>query len=106
MLCKYHFSKKGQVFFYILWVVTLIMQSRVDVKVDDNDIKAGSYQATWTPGSGKDDGYGVIYINGDQNTSIQVEPNKAVDLSFKDGDTITFQFAGNGDNDKLTLDQK
>ena len=82
--------------------------SKVDVKVDDNDIKAGSYQATWTPGSGKDDGYGygVIYINGDQNTSIQVEPNKPVDLSFKDGDTITFQFAGNGDNDKLTLDQK
>lgn len=45
------------------------------------------------------------YINGDQN-SIQVEPDKPTDVTFKDGDTITFQFAGNGDNDKLTLDQK
>ena len=48
----------------------------------------------------------LLGINGDQNTSIQVEPNKPVDLSFKDGDTITFQFAGNGDTDKLTLDHK
>ncbi|MGY0292453.1 hypothetical protein [Limosilactobacillus fermentum] len=82
---------------------------KVDVKVDDNDIKAGSYQAIWTPGaiggSSKDYGYGIIYINGDQN-SIQVEPDKPTDVTFKDGDTITFQFAGNGDNDKLTLDQK
>lgn len=82
---------------------------KVDVKVDDNDIKAGSYQAIWTPGviggSSKDYGYGIIYINGDQN-SIQVEPDKPTDVTFKDGDTITFQFAGNGDNDKLILDQK
>lgn len=82
---------------------------KVDVKVDDNDIKAGSYQAIWTPGaiggSSKDYGYGIIYINGDQN-SIQVEPDKPTDVTFKDGDTITFQFAGNGDNDKLTLNQK
>ncbi|QPB57103.1 hypothetical protein GFB64_08370 [Lacticaseibacillus paracasei] len=28
MLCKHHFSKNGQVFFHIFWVVTLIMQSR------------------------------------------------------------------------------
>ncbi|KAA1039204.1 alpha/beta hydrolase, partial [Lacticaseibacillus paracasei] len=28
-LCKHHFSKNGQVFFHIFWVVTLIMQSRV-----------------------------------------------------------------------------
>ncbi|MCT4386616.1 hypothetical protein EFT54_16215 [Lacticaseibacillus paracasei] len=28
MLCKNHFSKKGQVFFHIFWVVTLIIQSR------------------------------------------------------------------------------
>ena len=83
--------------------------TKVDVKVDDNDIKAGSYQATWTPGaiggSSKDYGYGIIYINGDQNSN-QVEPDKPTDVTFKDGDTITFQFAGNGDNDKLTLDQK
>ncbi|TJY19506.1 alpha/beta hydrolase, partial [Lacticaseibacillus paracasei] len=26
---KHHFSKNGQVFFHIFWVVTLIMQSRV-----------------------------------------------------------------------------
>ncbi|MDM7533255.1 hypothetical protein QUD75_13640, partial [Lacticaseibacillus paracasei] len=25
---KHHFSKNGQVFFHIFWVVTLIMQSR------------------------------------------------------------------------------
>ncbi|WP_445623756.1 Ltp family lipoprotein, partial [Lacticaseibacillus paracasei] len=29
MLCKHHFSKNGQVFFHIFWVVTLIMQSRL-----------------------------------------------------------------------------
>ncbi|MCT3380094.1 hypothetical protein EFP52_16645, partial [Lacticaseibacillus paracasei] len=29
MLCKHHFSKNGQVFFHIFWVVTLIMQSRM-----------------------------------------------------------------------------
>ncbi|RWZ67296.1 hypothetical protein EQK34_14395 [Lacticaseibacillus paracasei] len=29
MLCKHHFSKNGQVFFHIFWVVTLIMQSRI-----------------------------------------------------------------------------
>ncbi|KAA1040530.1 alpha/beta hydrolase, partial [Lacticaseibacillus paracasei] len=28
-LCKHHFSKNGQVFFHIFWVVTLIMQSRL-----------------------------------------------------------------------------
>lgn len=31
MLCKHHFSKNGQVFFHIFWVVTLIMQSRISV---------------------------------------------------------------------------
>ena len=31
MLCKHHFSKNGQVFFHIFWVVTLIMQSRHQV---------------------------------------------------------------------------
>ncbi|WP_324280338.1 oligosaccharide flippase family protein [Lacticaseibacillus paracasei] len=29
MLCKHHFSKNGQAFFHIFWVVTLIMQSRI-----------------------------------------------------------------------------
>ncbi|RKW78935.1 alpha/beta hydrolase, partial [Lacticaseibacillus paracasei] len=28
---KHHFSKNGQVFFHIFWVVTLIMQSRLPV---------------------------------------------------------------------------
>ncbi|TXJ63681.1 hypothetical protein FGO89_15380 [Lacticaseibacillus paracasei] len=32
MLCKHHFSKNGQVFFHIFWVVTLIMQSRLSNK--------------------------------------------------------------------------
>lgn len=32
MLCKHHFSKNGQVFFHIFWVVTLIMQSREGIK--------------------------------------------------------------------------
>ncbi|MCT4384157.1 hypothetical protein EFT54_02470 [Lacticaseibacillus paracasei] len=31
MLCKHHFSKNGQVFFHIFWVVTLIMQSRLQM---------------------------------------------------------------------------
>ncbi|MCT3337530.1 hypothetical protein EFP53_06755, partial [Lacticaseibacillus paracasei] len=33
MLCKHHFSKNGQVFFHIFWVVTLIMQSRRHFKI-------------------------------------------------------------------------
>ncbi|PTS54863.1 hypothetical protein EAI91_12710 [Lacticaseibacillus paracasei] len=34
MLCKHHFSKNGQVFFHIFWVVTLIMQSRDYLQVE------------------------------------------------------------------------
>ncbi|EEN81060.1 hypothetical protein HMPREF0539_0813 [Lacticaseibacillus rhamnosus LMS2-1] len=34
MLCKHHFSKNGQVFFHIFWVVTLIMQSRIQASTE------------------------------------------------------------------------
>ncbi|QBA74780.1 hypothetical protein EVE90_10770 [Lacticaseibacillus paracasei] len=34
MLCKHHFSKNGQVFFHIFWVVTLIMQSRLSIRLN------------------------------------------------------------------------
>ncbi|QBA73450.1 hypothetical protein EVE90_03140 [Lacticaseibacillus paracasei] len=34
MLCKHHFSKNGQVFFHIFWVVTLIMQSRNQLYIE------------------------------------------------------------------------
>ncbi|RWZ59441.1 hypothetical protein EQK34_16785 [Lacticaseibacillus paracasei] len=36
MLCKHHFSKNGQVFFHIFWVVTLIMQSRNQTTNDNH----------------------------------------------------------------------
>ncbi|UJS06947.1 Tat pathway signal protein [Lacticaseibacillus paracasei subsp. paracasei] len=46
MLCKHHFSKNGQVFFHIFWVVTLIMQSRLGVAIG---LAVGYVLEAWTP---------------------------------------------------------
>ncbi|MBB1165580.1 hypothetical protein FOS38_11755 [Lactobacillus rhamnosus] len=54
MLCKHHFSKNGQVFFHIFWVVTLIMQSRqtqafMSIQKTPS-VRTGQYRSTvtWT----------------------------------------------------------
>ncbi|EEN81073.1 hypothetical protein HMPREF0539_0793 [Lacticaseibacillus rhamnosus LMS2-1] len=45
MLCKHHFSKNGQVFFHIFWVVTLLLQSRNH----HNSITLVRFSSTYRP---------------------------------------------------------
>ena len=83
--------------------------TKVNVVISADNIKPGTYSATWTPGvfGGSDPGrgYGLIYINGDPNT-IQIMPEESMVVTFNEGDTITFQFAGTGKNDRIRLIQE
>ena len=83
--------------------------TKVNVNVSEDDIKPGTYEATWTPGvfGGTDPGlgYGLIWINGDPNT-IELMYKKPMVVTFNEGDTITFQFAGAGQNDRIRLMQE
>lgn len=83
--------------------------TKVNVVISADNIKSGTYSVTWTPGviSGSDPGYGygLIYINGDPNT-IQIMPEESMVVTFNEGDTITFQFAGKGKNDRIRLIQE
>lgn len=83
--------------------------TKVNVVISADNIKSGTYSVTWTPGviGGSDPGYGygLIYINGDPNT-IQIMPEESMVVTFNEGDTITFQFAGKGKNDRIRLIQE
>lgn len=83
--------------------------TKVNVEISADNIKPGTYVATWTPGvfGGTDPGYGygLIWINGDPNT-IPIMPEESVVVTFNEGDTITFQFAGTGQNDRIKLIQE
>lgn len=83
--------------------------TKVNVVISADNIKPGTYSVTWTPGviGGSDPsyGYGLIYINDDPNT-IQIMPEESMVVTFNEGDTITFQFAGKGKNDRIRLIQE
>lgn len=83
--------------------------TKVNVDISADNIKPETYIATWTPGvfKGTDPsyGYGLIWINGDPNT-IQIMPEESMIVTFNEGDTITFQFAGTGQNDRIKLIQE
>ena len=83
--------------------------TKVNVEINADNIRPGTYVATWTPGvfggSDPDRGYGLIWINGDPNT-IQIMPEESVVVTFNEGDMITFQFAGVGKNDRIRLKQE
>lgn len=84
--------------------------TKVNVEINADNIRPGTYVATWTPGvfggSDPDRGYGLIWINGDPNTTIQIMPEESVVVTFNEGDMITFQFAGVGKNDRIRLKQE
>lgn len=83
--------------------------TKVNVEISADNIKPGTYVATWTPGvlggTDPDYGFGLIWINGDPNT-IPIMPEESVVVTFNEGDTITFQFAGTGQNDRIKLIQE
>ena len=80
--------------------------TQVTVEINEESIKPGTYQVNWTPGtfngSDPDFGYGLIWINGDSNT-IQIMPEETTLVTFNEGDSIIFQFAGKGTNDRIRL---
>lgn len=83
--------------------------TKVNVEISADNIKPGTYVATWTPdffkGTDPGSGFGLIWINGDPNT-IQIMPEESVIVTFNEGDIITFQFAGRGQNDRIKLIQE
>lgn len=83
--------------------------TKVNVEISEDNIKPGTYVATWTPdffkGTDPDYGYGLIWVNGDPNT-IQIMPEESMVVTFNEGDITTFQFAGRGQNDRIKLIQE
>lgn len=83
--------------------------TKVNVEISADNIKQGTYVATWTPdffkGTDQGSGFGLIWINSDPNT-IQIMLEESVVVTFNEGDIITFQFAGRGQNDRIKLIQE
>lgn len=102
--------EKGEIF--ITGSISLIGHDGevTSVKVGDGGIKPGTYKASWTPGelngSDPDTAYGFVYANDDVGNGYQLMPGESETLTFKAGDTLTFKFFGQGDSDRIHLDEQ
>lgn len=102
--------EKGEIF--ITGSISLIGHNgeETSVKVGDGGIKPGTYKASWTPGvlhgSDPDTAYGFVYANDDEGNGYQLTPGESETLTFKAGDTLTFKFFGQGDSDRIRLEEQ
>lgn len=103
-------QEKGEIF--ITGSVNLIGHSGevTTVKVGDGGIEPGTYTAKWTPGvlhgSNPDTAYGFVYANDDVGNGYQLMPDESETITFNQGDTLTFKFFGQGDRDRIWLQQQ
>lgn len=102
--------EKGEIF--ITGSISLIGHNgeETQVKVGTGGIEPGTYTAKWTPGvlhgSDPDTAYGFVYANQDVDNGYQLMPDESETITFKEGDVLTFKFFGQGDSDRIWLEQK
>ncbi|WP_179396275.1 hypothetical protein [Lacticaseibacillus absianus] len=82
----------------------------VEIATDDSGIKPGTYSVKWMPGllhgSDPDYAYGFVSINGDTANGYGLNVDEPETITFKAGDSVTFKFFGQGDSDRIFLNQQ
>lgn len=101
--------EKGEIF--LTGSTTLIAHNGevAVVQVGDGGIHPGTYKLSWSPGilhgSDPDYAYGFVSVNGDIGNGYGLNAGDTETITLNAGDEVTFKFFGQGDSDRIRLEQ-